>query len=87
MIHRDNQRRTAQGVDFRCQLLQPGTGFEIAAEQDDPADQWMQQALAVFGGQLSAGDIEHHRSEGHGWIHFSSTTQAQARLDSSLMVR
>jgi hypothetical protein len=87
MINGDDQRRTAQRVDFRGQLRQLRTGFEIARKQDHAADQRMLQPLPVFTGQGRSRHIQHHRPQGYRFVHISSTTQAQARLDSSLMVR
>jgi len=48
VIHCNNQRRIAQSMNIRGQLLQLLAGFEIAAEENDATDQRMQQPLAVI---------------------------------------
>jgi hypothetical protein len=62
VIHRNDQRRAAQRMNLSGQFLQLLTGLEIAAEQDDAANQRMQQAFAVFRIEFCSSDIKHHRS-------------------------
>src|ERR1019366_9290377 len=63
--------------------------FVVAREQDHTADQRVREAFPIVVAELGAGDIEHYRTERNmacSAHFFSRTTQAQARLFSSLMV-
>lgn len=89
MVDGNDQRRTAQPMNFGGQLHKLlGCGV-IAGKKDDSAGKRMQQPAAVLCRKAGAGHVEHDRPERHRLpAHApSSTTQAQARLDSSLMVR
>ena len=63
VIHRDQQRGLAQGMDLGGQGLELFGVSVVAREQDDPADQGMAQTLAVERGQFGTGDIDHQRPE------------------------
>ena len=89
VIDGDQQRWLSQRVDIVRESRQLPGRFVVTREQDYAADQRMREALAITGREIGAGDVEHYRAERNvaGDAHFSSTTKAQARLFSSLIVR
>ena len=62
MIDCDQQRRITQGDDRPRKKTELPRRRIVAREQDDAAHRWMEKTLAIFGGELGAGDVEHHRA-------------------------
>ena len=59
VIDADEQRRIAHRANRRGQRLELLRGGVVARKQDHAADQRIADALAVLGGKLEAGDVEH----------------------------
>ena len=52
-------------MDVGDQLRELLDAAVISREQDDGADQWMAQHLAVLGRELVPGNVDHQRAQGH----------------------
>ncbi len=88
MVDRNDKWRFAHGMDRARQLGQLLGVRVIPGKQDDASRQGMRKPPPVVRSQLRAGDIEHERTERKRFgAHLSSTTQAQARFCSSLIVK
>ena len=66
VIHRHEQRGTADRADLRDQRLELRRALVVAAEQDHRADQRMRQHATVLVGEARARHVDHQRSQRHG---------------------
>ena len=81
MIDGDDEFGRAQCFDFLNKGFELPDVLEVAAEQDNAADRWVEQALFFFFGQTVGGDVCHNgaaREENEG--HISETLNIQIRL-------
>jgi hypothetical protein len=65
LIHRNDQRRAAYGMDVRYELSQLVRVGVVASKEDDAADQRMPQQVALLGFELGALEVDHQRPERH----------------------